>query len=73
MSIRRRIDKLEQAHKNGALALPADASFMTDAQLFEVILQGCGMPSTASDVAAHLDHFNVTGELPTGAMDRSTA
>ena len=71
MSIFTRLDRLEQAQKHGIFAKGVDVRTLSDAQLFEVILQDCGLPSTETDVAAHLQHFNVTGELPAGALGQN--
>jgi len=64
MSVFNRMNKLEQALKDGAFKMPTDIRAWTDEQLMKVILDDAGLPAGPDDVTHHVRHFTATGELP---------
>lgn len=59
-----RLLKLEREQLEAAIGRAKAPHDFTDAELFEIMLRDLGMECTAASIAAHMDHFNRTGELP---------
>jgi hypothetical protein len=62
-----RISRLERAQLEAAIGGAKSVYDMTDHELWRLILEDRSIAPTDDALALHMRHFDLTGELPSGA------